>query len=113
MPKAENAEEVKMENPELKIIHSLDEREQAARAAAARNGIAERITEVIYRLVAAGRFTSNSTLRAGPSGMNHFVPVATPRGGDSIDCDDDQSQAASSRIRKRQRNSFIVADADD
>ena len=51
----EQGEQEKADEEKLEISHNLDEYEQAARAAAARPGIVGRITDVIDRLVAAGR----------------------------------------------------------
>ena len=62
-------EEEEPEELELEIPDNLDEWEQAARAAAARPGVAGRITDVIDRLFApAGRPIDEPPQRAGPSG---------------------------------------------
>ena len=117
MLQAEGLEEKEQpEEIELEIPHSLDEWEQAARAAAARPGVAGRITDVIDRLVAAGRPITNSPQRAGPSGTYHPVPSPEPSRPDSsddgeVDENDFEAHAATSRKRKRPRNPFILYEA--
>ena len=60
VPQAEGVEK-QPEELELEIPQNPDEWEQAARAAAARPGVVGWITDVIDRLVAAGRLCSDST----------------------------------------------------
>ena len=71
MQKSEGIEEEKPEDLEMEITDNPDEWEEAARKAAARPGDAERITDVIDRLVAAGRPIDDYPERAGPSGTYH------------------------------------------
>ena len=101
------------EELELKIPDHLDEVEQAARAAATRPGVADRITDVIDRLVAAaGRPIDDPQQRAGPSGTYHPPPSPEPPRRDSSD-NNDENDGATSRKRKRTRNPFILDEAED
>ena len=94
---AEGVEEEEQGEPEeleLEIPDNLDEWEQAVRAAAARPGVAGRITDVIDRLVAAaGRPIDDPPQRAGPSGTYHPPPSPEPVRRDSSD-DNDENDAA-------------------
>ena len=84
----------------------------AARAAAARPGVTGRITDVIDRLIAAGRPIDDPPQRAGPSGTYHPPPSPEPAKRDSSD-DNDENDDATSRKRKRPRNPFILDEAED
>ena len=122
----------------MEIPHNIDEWEQAARTAEQRPGIAGRLTDVIDRLVAAGRPISDSPQRAGPSGTyqhslihttyqhssTYFhsgvrperkspVPAWRASSDDEVDENDAEPSAAMSRTRKRPRNPFILDEAED
>ena len=101
------------EELELEIPDNLDEWEQVARAAAARPGVVGRLTDVIDRLVAAGRPIDDPPERAGPSGTYHPPPSSEPAGSDSSENDENVPVAATSRKRKRPRNPFILDEAED
>ena len=109
---AEGVEE-EPEEGEMKIPDNPDVWEQAAREAAARPGVAGRITDVIDRLVAAGRPIDDFSERAGPSGTYHppSSPVPARRDSSESDKNDAEAHAATSRKRKRPRNPFILDDA--
>ena len=97
----------------MEIPQNPDEWEQAARAAASRPGVAGRITDVINRLVAAGRPPNDSSQRAGPSGTYHPMPSPEPSRCDWTDEDEVdenifEAHAATSRKRKHLRNPFIL-----
>ena len=85
------------------------------RAAAARPGIANRITDVIDRLVGAGRPINDSLQRPGP-GVT-YLPVTTPvpapcdSSDDEVDEYDAETSAATLRTRKLPRNPFILDEA--
>ena len=117
MLQAEGAEtEQEPEGLELEIPDNLDEWEQVAREAAARPGIAGRITDVIDRLVATGRPISDSPQRDVPSGTYHPVasPVSAQRDSSDdgeVDENDPDAHTATSRKRKRPRNPFILDEA--
>ena len=117
MLQAEGVEvEEQPEGIEWEIPQNPDEWEQVARAAAARPGVAGRITDVIERLVAAGRPPNDSTQRAGPSGTYHPVPSPEPAwrdwsDEDEVDENNFEAHAATSRKRKRPRNPFILDEA--
>ena len=104
MPQAE-PEELELEIPE-----NLEEWEQMARAAAARPGVVGRITDVIDRIVAAGRPNDDTPQRAGPSGTYHPPPSPEPARSDSSEND---AEAATSRKRKRPRNPFFLDEAEE
>ena len=118
MLQAEGVEvEEQPEGIEWEIPQNPDEWEQATRAAAARPGVAGRITDVIDRLVAAGRPSSDSTQLAGPSGTYHPVTSPEPARRDwsddgEVDENDAEVHAATSRKRKRPRNPFILDEAE-
>ena len=101
MPQAE-PEELELEIPE-----NLEEWEQVARAAAARPEVVGRITDVIDRLVAAGRPIDDTPQRAGPSGTYHPPPSPEPAGSEN------DAEAATSRTRKRPRNPLILDEAEE
>ena len=107
MPQAVQAEELELEIPE-----NLEEWEQVARAAAARPGVVGRITNVINRLVAAGRLIDHPPQRAGPSETFNLPASQEPSGSDSSDDDETVVEAATSRKRKRPRNPFILDEAE-
>ena len=112
MLQAEGAEE-QPEELEMEIPDNQDEWDQAAREAAARPGVAGRITDVIDRLVAAGPPIDDFSERAGPSGTYHLPPSPVPARRDSSESDenDAEAHAVPSRKRKRPRNPFIVDEA--
>ena len=89
MPRAEEPKEQEPEEQVLKIPHNLNELEQTARAVAARHGIAGRITDVIYHLVAAGQPISDSHQLADPSGTYYPVTSQVParRGSNNDEAD--------------------------
>ena len=110
MQQAEGVEE-QPEELEMEIPDNHDDREQAARATAARPGVAGRITDVNARLAAAGRPIDDFPERAGPSGTYHPPPSPEPARRDSSD--DDEDDAATSRKRNRPRNPFILNEAEE
>ena len=95
----------------MEIPKNLDEWEQVARAAAARPGVVGRITDVIDRLVAAGRPIDDPPQRAGPSGTYHPPPFPEP--SESENNENDYAEAATSRKHKRPRNPFILDEAEE
>ena len=70
----------------------------------ARPGVVGRLTDVIDRLVAAGRPIDDPPERAGPSGTYHPPPSPEPAESDSSENDENVPVAATSRKRKRPRN---------
>ena len=98
---------------ELEIPENLEEWEQVAHAAAARPGVVGRITDVIDRLVAAGRPIDDPPQRAGPSGTYHPPPSPEPARSDSSENDENDAEAATSRKRKCPRNPFILDEAEE
>ena len=107
MPQAEGVKEEQPEELELESPDNLNEWEQAARATAARPGVAGRITDVIDRLVADGRSIDNPPQRAGPSGTYHPPPSPEPARCDSSENDENDAEAATSRKRPRNPSSWM------
>ena len=107
MLEAEGVEQ-QPEKVEFEIPDNLDEWEKAAREAAARPGRADRITDVINRLVAAGGPIDDPPQRAAPSGTFHPPPFPEPARRDSSENDKNDAEAATSRKCKRPRNPFIL-----
>ena len=98
---------------ETKIPDNPDEREQAAREAAACPKVAGIVSDVIDRLVAARWPINDFPERAGPSGTYHPPPSPVPARGDSSESDktDAEAHAGTSRKRKRLKNPFILDEA--
>ena len=111
MPQAEGVKEQQLEEVEMEIPDNPDEWEQAAREAAARPGVVGRITDVINRLVAAGRPIDDPPERSGPSGTYRPPPYPEPAQRDSSD--DDENDPATARKRNRPDNPFILNEAEE